>query len=433
MVSAVYLALAIASLLLPPAARLGPWLPAHLALAGAATTAIAAVLPFFSAALVAGRPARPAIRVAGIALVAAGAVGVMAVYGLARGQAVTAALAGGAFLAGLGLVAVAAFLPLRGALAPRYPLVQRAYAFALANVTVGGTIATLLIGGNPDVSGAWATLKPAHAWLNLIGFAGLVVVASLVHLAPTVAGTRIRPRRSSRIAIIGIAVGAPLVAAGYGTASDLLARAGALAVLGGAIGVAVHGWVVTLDGDRGRWTTDLGWHRLTASALAGGQVWLGLGLAVAAGRVLWLGADPAAWSLTLLVGPLVIGGVVQILIGAMTHLLPAIGPGDPLRHMAQRKILGRLATVRIVGLNAGAALVTIGFGPAAGRWSSVGSGQDAAFDGSLVGLGLAAAAIALGASLALLLIAARRPGTTAPALYGDRQPWSRQGGPGAGG
>ncbi|MEO7663571.1 MAG: hypothetical protein ABIV26_00465, partial [Candidatus Limnocylindrales bacterium] len=62
MVSAVYLGLAVASLLLPPAMRLGTWLPAHLALAGAAATAIAAVLPFFTAALVVAQPVRPAIR-----------------------------------------------------------------------------------------------------------------------------------------------------------------------------------------------------------------------------------------------------------------------------------------------------------------------------------------------------------------------------------
>ena len=399
--AAVFLALAAASILLPPAIRLGTWLPVHLALAGAAATAIAAVLPFFTTALVVARPVRPAIRIGGIALVAFGALSVMTVYGHALGQVVPATLAGGSFLAGIVLVGVAALAPLRGALGPRRMILERAYALALANVLVGATIATLVVGGNLTVGGAWLGLKPAHAWLNLVGFAGLVIVATLAHLAPTVVGTRLRPRASSRLAIVGIALGAPLIATGYATGLDVVARAGAAAVLGGALGIAAHGFVINFDPDRGRWTTEFGWHRAAAWALLAGQAWFGLGLAVAAARVLVLGAQPAAWSLTILLGPLVIGGVIQILIGAMTHLLPAIGPGDPVRHAAQRRLLGLGAMIRLVALNAGAALVTIGFGPAA----DAGVGVPGS---TLVGFGLGSAAVAVGTTLALLAIAAGR-------------------------
>jgi len=408
--AAVFLALAAASILLPPAIRLGTWLPVHLALAGAAATAIAAVLPFFTTALVVARPVRPAIRIGGIALVAFGALSVMTVYGHALGQVVPATLAGGSFLAGIVLVGVAALAPLRGALGPRRMILERAYALALANVLVGATIATLVVGGNLTVGGAWGGLKPAHAWLNLVGFAGLVIVATLAHLAPTVVGTRLRPRASSRLAIVGIAVGAPLIATGYATGLDVVARAGAAAVLGGALGIAAHGFVINFDPDRGRWTTEFGWHRAAAWALLAGQAWFGLGLAVAAARVLVLGAQPAAWSLTILLGPLVIGGVIQILIGAMTHLLPAIGPGDPIRHAGQRRLLGSAATVRIGILNAGAALVTLGFGPMAdvaiGAGAGGAGGQTGVAGSVLIGLGLACAAIGVGATLALLLAAA---------------------------
>ena len=271
-----------------------------------------------------------------------------------------ATLAGSAFLAGLALVAVATFTPLRGALGPRRVLFERAYALALCNVAVGATVATFVVAGNHTVGTAWGALKPAHAWLNLVGFAGLVIATTLLHLAPTVAGTRLRPRVSGRLGVAGIAIGAPLIAAGYAADLDVLARAGGVAVLGAALGVAAHGAVVQLDDARGRWTTDLGWHRLTAGALLAGQAWFGFGLAVAATRVLALGADPAGWSLAVLVGPLLIGGVAQILVGAMSHLLPAIGPGDPVRHGWQRRLLGRAAAVRLAALNAGAALVTIG-------------------------------------------------------------------------
>jgi nitrite reductase (NO-forming) len=120
---------------------------------------------------------------------------------------------------------------------------------------------------------------------------------------------------------------------------------------------------------------------------------------MAAAGVLGDGANPAGWSLPALIGPLVIGGIAQILVGAMTHLLPAIGPGDQVRHAAQRRPLGRAATARLVALNAGAALVTLGSWPkAAAVVGDAGS--------TLVGVGLASAAIGVGSSLALLGAAA---------------------------
>lgn len=399
-VSGVFLALALASLVLPAATRLGSWVPLHLAFAGAATTAIAALLPFFAAALVVAPPARPSIRIGGIALVAIGALAVIAAHGFASGQAIPAALAGGTFLGGLGLVGLAAFTAVRGALGPRRRLVELAYGLALANVAVGATIATLLIGGNPAVGGAWGMLKPAHAWLNLVGFAGLVVQATLLHLAPTIAGARIRTRVSARIAVIGIAAGAPTIAFSFITGIDLAARAGALVVLAGGLAAAAHGLVIHDDPGRGSWTTDAGWHRFTSGSVLLGQIWFGLGLALAATRLLVFGATPASWAMTLIIGPLVIGGALQILIGALAHLTPTVGPGDPVRHASQRQLLGRWANARIGLLNLGAAGAAVGFGPG----SAVGGG---ALGNTLVGLGLGSAAIALAGTLVLLGLAVR--------------------------
>jgi nitrite reductase (NO-forming) len=187
-------------------------------------------------------------------------------------------------------------------------------------------------------------------------------------------------------------------------------------VLAAATGVAAHGIRIHLDAERGRWTTDAGWHHLTAGALLAGQAWLGIGLAIAAARALTLGAGPAGWSLAVLIGPLIVGGVAQILVGAMTHLLPAIGPGDPFRHAAQRRILGAGAILRLTLLNAGALAITVGSGPLA----PAGPGSPGAAPGTpaglpLVAIGLGLAAAGLGASLALLgLAAVRRPASRQP-------------------
>lgn len=364
--------------------RTGLWVSLHLALAGGAGTAIAAILPFFSAALAAAPAADPRLRVLGIAAVAGGAAMVSVAVPLS--WTVAAVLAGSAYVAGMLAVGVAATRPLRTALGVRRPIVERAYLVAIGCVSTGVLLAIATLGGVGAFAERWALLKPAHAWLNVFGFVGLVVAATLVHFAPTVAGGRIRPRRSARLAIGGLAAGPPLVAIGYGFDLDAVARAGALVVLAGAAGLVVHGVAVHLD--RARWTTDAGWHRLTSGSLLAAPAWLLLATAIAAGRIIELGADPAAWSLGLVAAPLGLGFAVQILVGAWTHLVPAIGPGDPAAHARQRRQLGRSATVRLGALQLGSALAWVG-GLAASGW--------------LIGIGLLLAGGAAVTAIALLL------------------------------
>ena len=231
------------------------------------------------------------------------------------------------YLVGLVAVAVAALAPLRSGLGRRRALVERAYLAAIAQVFLGVTIASAFLAGWGPVVERWAWLKPAHGWLNVVGFLSVVMVATLVHLAPTIEGGRIQPRRSAVLAVVGLAGGAPLVALGYALQADLVARAGAFGVIVGAASVAVH--MVAVARDRGRWTTDAAWHRFTRASLRAGSVWFTVAAVVAAGRVLWLGADPTAWTLDLVAVPLAIGWVLQVLLGSWSHLIPSIGPGDP--------------------------------------------------------------------------------------------------------
>lgn len=325
------------------------WLPLHLVLAGGAGTAVASVLPFFTAALAVARPSPTWIRVASIALVAGGAALVSATF--ATGSWALAAIGGVAYIVGVAGVGVAAFRPLRGSLGTRRHLVERAYAIALVHVSVSVAVGTALLAGWLPVAERWIAWKPAHAWLNLVGFVSLIIVATLVHLAPTVEGTRIQPRWSARIAITGLALGVPIVALGYVSSTDLLARLGGVLAALGAIAVPVHARVV----GRGRWTTDAGWHRMTTWSLRAATGWFAAAMFVAAGRLLWFGADPQGWSLTTIVAPLAIGWVLQVILGSIAHLLPAIGPGDQTAHRVQRRYLGVGATVRVLALNLGVA------------------------------------------------------------------------------
>jgi len=329
--------------------RSGLWVPLHLALAGSASTAVASVLPFFAAALAAAPPVRPQWRIAGIGAVASGALVVS--LAVPTGRTEVAIVGGLVYITGIGAVAVAALAPLRGALGIRRPLIEAAYGLALAQVAVGVLLAVGMIAGVAAVAGAWATLKPAHAWLNVFGFLAVVIAATLVHLAPTVVGSRIRPRASAVIAVVCLVSGPPSVAIGMAVQLDPLVRVGAAVELLGAMALVAHGIAIHRDG--ARWTTDLDWHRFTGWSLLLAPGWLLVAVALAAVPLLRSGADPAAWSVARIAAPLAIGFVGQILVGSWSHLLPAIGPGDQAAHARRRATLGRWAGLRVVGLNAG--------------------------------------------------------------------------------
>lgn len=402
LVAAGFLVLALLGLAHLVVGRSGLWIPLHLALAGGASTAVAAVLPFFTAALAAAAPVDPRIRGLGVGGVAGGAlvVSIAVPIGL-TGVAVAGGLA---YVAGIGAVAAAALLPLRGALGVRRPIIEVAYALALAQVGVGVMLAIGLIAGLAPIAERWALLKPAHGWLNVFGFLTVVIAATLLHLAPTVVGGRLRPRRSAIIAIIGLVAGPPLVAFGLVLASDVIVRAGAALELIGAMALVLH--AVHVYRDRGRWTSDSGWHRFTGWSLLVAPGWLLVAVVVAGGPLLWLGADPAAWSLSRLAVPLAIGFVGQVLVGSWSHLIPAIGPGDQAAHARQRRILGRLAVTRSTALNVGALLAASGVALA-----------DVApmVQQPLIGSGLAIAGASL-ASAVMLLAAAAWTGRPEPAV-----------------
>jgi nitrite reductase (NO-forming) len=354
-----FLIAAVAATILPEGARRGIWLPLHLALAGGASTAIAAVMPFFVAAFVAAPPADPRLRAAAIVLIPFGALGIVA--GVESGWQPLAVAGGTAFIAGIGTTGLALLQPVSRALGPSRGLVTRAYLAALVSVGVGATLATLLLAGWSPVAGDWLAIRASHAWLNLVGFVSLAIVTTLLHFFPTVVGARIVVRRTTRLAVLGVGGGAPLAAAGTLLHVPPLNVAGALIVAGGAAAQAILAWQTWRT--RARWTTDAGWHRFSMGGLVSAIGWFSVGtLILAAGAIGAVGADPPheAWSSTAVAGPLVVGWLGIAFLASATHLLPAVGPGTPPVHAAQRRLLGTAAAVRLVLLDLGCLLLTAG-------------------------------------------------------------------------
>ena len=356
-VAVAFLVAALLSVLLPAVDRHGAWLPLHLALAGGATTAIAGVMPFFAAAFAAAPPSDARLRFAAVAAVAVGALG--ASIGVVAPSAVGAGIGGSLFVAGVALTGVATIRPLGRALGPSRGLVSRGYVIALTEVAAGALVATLYATGWAPLVTSWASVKPAHAWLNLVGFVSLVVATTLLHFFPTVIGARIVVRPSARLTVGGLAVGAPLVALGLAVGSDAVARSGRSSRPPGrrrSRSTPARTWPT-----RARWTTDPGWHRFAMGSLIASLAWFEAGMAIAVGRVLVAGSGAGAWAVEAVGGPLVAGWVGLAILGSASHLLPAVGPGDPAAHARQRRLLGRFAGTRLLVANAGVAGIAIGW------------------------------------------------------------------------
>jgi hypothetical protein len=92
-----------------------------------------------------------------------------------------------------------------------------------------------------------------------------------------------------------------------------------------------------------------------------------------------------------LVGPLVLGWVGLAILASATHLVPAIGPGDSAAHAAQRVLLGRASSARLIATNAAVASLATGLWPGSPTWLAVA--------GVLLG------AAAIGATVPLLVAA----------------------------
>jgi len=374
------------------------WLPLHLALAGGASTAIAGVMPFFVAALSAGRPAPARLRTASVAFVAVGAA-LVATHGIAPALRVSgplAALGGLTYLAGIGCTAACVRASGRGGLMARRPIITQGYLLALANIGVGATLGTLMVLGWEPVASRLVAVRAAHAWTNLVGFVSLVILTTLLHFLPTVLGTRIVARRTAPTAVLGLALGAPLVVLGQLTGIAAVGGGGAVLTLLAAASLLVEARAVRAA--RGRWTTDADWHLMSSAGLLAAIAWFAVGATLASGLMLahavGLAGDDRAWISALVAGPLVAGWVVQALLASWTHLLPAVGPGGLGEHAAQRALLGRLALPRLVALNLGTAVLSVGW--------PLGS-----LPLTVAGAALAAVAVAVSAALAWAALGVR--------------------------
>lgn len=349
----------------------GVWAALHLALAGAATVAIGTFMPHFSVTLAGTRPAPSGQRLASLGLLAAGAL--LAVLGITVLDGRWAGAGSAVMLAGLGIVAWHTYSPARDPLARRHTVVVLAYGLALAELAAGIVLAGLASMGVGAVAAEWAVLRAAHAWLTLFGAVSVTIFATLVYLAPTVLGARIRVSKALAVGVAGILAGPLLATAGFVLEAVPIAVTGTSITLAGALGQL--GYAVDAYRRRGPFTTEHDWRRVAIGHLVAGPAWFLAAVAVATGELL-LGRPLAGWSIGVLAVPMVAGWMLQELVGSWTHLVPSVTVGDAASHARQRRVLAVASRTRLVAWNAGVGLAWIGIvigGPlAAGGLALVG-------------------------------------------------------------
>ena len=341
----------------------GRWLAVHLFTLGVVTNLVLAFSDHFARALTRQPGDAPVLQ-----LVVAN-VGILAVFVGVAGDHPWWAAAGATLLATVVLASLLRLRRLRtSAIGPRFGWIVETYEIAHGAFLLGALFGALVATGVLD--GAWiGAVRIAHLHVNLLGWAGLTLLGTIVFFGPTIARTRIREgadvraARAVRVAAIGLGVGVTgIVATGLGGAGGVVTR------LIAAAGLAVFAWAVT--------AVAVPVVRAAAAARAPDRWSIS---AVAAWFVIvgWTDATVVAtgeWRFLDAVGAAMLVGVLaQAIFTTLGYVAPRLLHLDPAAAVPLAEAWG---AGRAAVWNAGVALIAAGgiAGPAsAPGWSTVGS------------------------------------------------------------
>ncbi|PFG37544.1 nitrite reductase (NO-forming) [Flavimobilis soli] len=328
------------------------WLLVHMTLLGAVTNAVCVWSAHFADALLRRRVTPASRRWQAARLVVLNVGVVTTVVGMVASRWTVTLV--GAVLVGLAVAAHAVTLGVqsRSALAPRFLVCVRFYVAAGALLPLGAALGVLLARGGLG-TGWHVRLVLAHAGLNLLGFVGLTVLGTLVTLWPTMLRTAMdaaAPRAARRTLVLMLA-GLALGVAGALGGVRLVAAAGVVAYVAG---VAVSLAPMVASARRRPPSSFATWSAAAATAwFVGSLVWLA---ALLVAGPTW---DAVSTRVGALVAPLVGGFAAQLVLGALTYLVPVVLGGGPATVRATAARLERGAVVRVVVANGGLLLFVL--------------------------------------------------------------------------
>lgn len=341
------------------------WLMVHLLLLGAVSTAILLWSQHFADTLL--RSPAPGGRRGLTVRLAAHPVGaLLVVAGLAL-PAFALVVPGGVLVGAAGLTqAVVLVRQMRGALPTRFRPLVRWYVAAGLTLPLGVACGVVLArGALSDV--AHGRLYVAHVALTLVGWVATTVLGTLMVLWPTVTHARIEEadERAARRALPVVLAGLAVLVAGAASGLQALVPVGSVAVAVGAAFVGAVMWrqhrqavpVVAANAARDfpvRTAPVYVPPTYAPGSLAASVLWL-VGSLVAFGAVVAAapGWDVAADRVRGLVAPFAVGFAAQVLLGALSHLLPVVLGGGPATARRTAAELERGGVVRLVLVNGG--------------------------------------------------------------------------------
>ena len=322
-----------------------PWLLVHLLLLGAVTNAIFVWSAHFADALLRRRTTTGSRRWQAGRLVALNVGVVIVVSGIVSDQwslTLVGSVVVGAAAAAHGIVLA---LQAHAALASRFGATVRYYICASLALPIGAGLGAILASHPGE---AWhARLEIAHITLNLMGWIGLTVMGTLVTLWPTMLRTRIAEgaERVARQALPMLVGSVVVTVTGALAGLQALAAVGAAAYLGGVL------WAVRPLAQVARARAPSAYATWSVMAAV---VWL---IGSLLGLVTVLVTSPT-WALVadrlgLLITPLAAGFAAQVLLGALSYLVPVVLGGGPLIVRGTQARLDRGNALRAVLINLG--------------------------------------------------------------------------------
>lgn len=364
-----YLLAALLAAAVPHLVGLRRWVALHLLFLGAATNAIVVYSAHFAETLLHARPLGARWRRTQLAVLNAGVLGVLT--GVATRQptlVVTGAvLVAAAVLAGAARLVRLLRTSLAGRLRPTVWFYVLAAGFLAAGAVSGAVLGTR--GARLAGSGGYLVLLHAHA--NLFGWVGLSVLGTMVMLAPAALRTRMSPAapRVARWTLVACGAGLGVAVAGLLARRPLLAAAGMIGYAGG-VTVSLGPLLAAIRRHHPR---DMAGASLVAALgwLLGAAVYDAVGLAT--GGAGW---DRLADRLATL---LAVGLVAQVLVGALSFLLPVLLGGGPVGGKRMSLALNWAWAPRLAITNVGGLLAVLPAGgavrPAGGALALVGLGS----------------------------------------------------------
>jgi nitrite reductase (NO-forming) len=321
------------------------WLLVHLLLLGAVSNAILIWSAHFAAAML-RLPDGATYRDQALRLSCFNLGACVVVVGMSFEQWWAVGLGAVLVAIAVGWHAWALWRRMQRALPSRFGVTVAYYVSAAALLPIGVAIGVAMA---PDrlPEDEHARFALAHVGINVLGWIGLTLVGTLITLWPTMLHTQVADgtvkaaRRTLPILLAGVAV----IASGALLDERLLATAGVVLYL---VGLVVIG--IPLAHSL-QWRTQ---YRYGPASVLAAVLWLvscvaALGVILAASD----GWEQAADRTDLLAAPLLVGFAAQLIIGALSFLIPVVLGGGPAMARRTNEILDSWGGPRLLLINAG--------------------------------------------------------------------------------